>query len=68
MDEAACLIPKYADIQGLGYDLIEFEQSFYYDKFANKALSPGADLDVYRLRLCAFVDLRDKDRQWIPFS
>eukprot|EP00347_Sterkiella_histriomuscorum_P001942 403370075 len=59
------LLPKHVDMQKFGYDAVEFEHSFYIDKFSDKTRS---DLELFRLRLCAFIDVKDAIKQWISFS
>jgi len=48
-------------------DLVEFEQSFYTNTFRDPNKRPS-DLEPLRLRLCAFIDLKDEDKMNIPFS
>ncbi|CDW77848.1 UNKNOWN [Stylonychia lemnae] len=63
------LLPNHFEITGRQYDLVEFGHSFYYDKFQEKqAVDSLRELDDYRLRLCAFADLKECQKQWIPFS
>lgn len=48
-------------------DLVEFCQSFYSDIFSSVERRPS-QLEVYKLRLVAFVDLKEQDKVNIPLS
>ena len=48
-------------------DLVEFCQSFYTDIFSNGEKRPS-ELELYKLRLVAFVDLKEQDKVNIPLS
>lgn len=52
------MIPKYFDLSTQKYDLVEFEKSFYGEIFKDRNLIMK-DKDFFRLRLCAFVDMKD---------
>jgi hypothetical protein len=46
--------------------LVEFDNSFYTDIFRERSLT-NQEKDLYRLRLCAFIDLNDQKRKFIEF-
>ena len=48
-------------------DLVEFHQNFYTEAFLDPEMRPSM-LEPLRLRLCAFVDLKNEDKMNIPFS
>lgn len=64
------MLPKVInqDKGSLLYHLVEFDHSFYTELFCNSAAKAHSELDPYRLRLCAFVDLlRAEERRTVEF-
>ena len=50
-------IPRQKVIKEKPYDLVEFDHNFYIEKFS-QGLSKD-HLENYKLRLCAFLDLKE---------
>jgi hypothetical protein len=55
------LVPRHNLVNKANSTLIEFDSSFYQDVFARGELSKS-ELDHFRLRLVAFVEVSDQDR------
>lgn len=53
-------LPRHKTIIGKPYDLVEFDQNFYQEKFSSGVSRD--QLESYKLRLCAFLDLKKCDR------
>lgn len=65
------MLPKTIDYSDkFGVDLVEFNHQFYAEKFKDYQTSLET-LDKFKLRVCAFVDLLDYEKNHkknIPFS
>ena len=46
--------------------MVEFESSFYKEIFADKH-TLMKDKDLYRFRLCAFIDLKESEKISVTF-
>jgi len=58
-------LPRSIDINPRpAYDLAEFDQSFYHQKY-QQGCSPH---ELFKLRLCAFIDMKKSDRLTIEFK
>ena len=55
------LVPRHNLVNKANSTLVEFDSSFYQDVFARGELSKS-ELDHFRLRLVAFVEVADQDR------
>ncbi len=55
------LVPRHSLVNKANSALVEFDASFYQEVFARGDLSKS-ELDHFRLRLVAFVEVTDQDR------
>mmetsp|Transcript_21430 Transcript_21430/g.20601 ORF Transcript_21430/g.20601 Transcript_21430/m.20601 type:complete len:89 (-) Transcript_21430:122-388(-) len=60
------LLSQSSQVMKSSMDVVEFDHSFYQDIFRDRSLTME-DTNLLRLRLCAFVDLKEETGNYIDF-